>query len=68
MHPFDLTVTLIRSFRRGIHPGALCHTPKSISSMDAEHKQIMPSKPFSRGLRNYRLQTIMQGTLGARLF
>ena len=34
---FDLAVTLIRSFRRGIHPGALCHTPKSISSMDAEH-------------------------------
>ena len=34
---FDLAVTLIRSFRRGIHPGALCHTPKNISSMDAEH-------------------------------
>ena len=34
---FDLAVTLIRSFRRGIHPGALDNTPKNISSMDAEH-------------------------------
>ena len=25
---FDLAVTLIRSFRRGIHPGALCHTQR----------------------------------------
>ena len=34
---FDLAVTLIRSFRRGIHPGALYYTPKNNSSMDAEH-------------------------------
>ena len=34
---FGLAVTLIRSFRRVIHPGTLCHTPKNISSIDAEH-------------------------------
>ena len=34
---FDLTVILIRTFRRGIHPGAVCYTLKNISSMDAEH-------------------------------
>ena len=28
MHLFDLAVTLIRSFRCGIHPWPLCHTPK----------------------------------------
>ena len=34
---FDLDVTLIRTFRRGIHPGAVCYVPKNIPSMDAEH-------------------------------
>ena len=34
---FDLAVTLIRTFRRGIHPGAVCYIPKNISSMGAEH-------------------------------
>ena len=42
----DLVVTLIRTFRRGIHPGADCYILTNISSMDAEHKQKMPSKLF----------------------
>ena len=63
---FDLAVTLIRSFRCGIHPGALCHSPKNISSRDAEHQQKMPSKPFSRGLRNYRLQTSLPPLISKR--
>ena len=34
---FDLAVTLIRTFRRGILPGAVCYIQKNISSMDTEH-------------------------------
>ena len=34
---FDLAVTLIRTFRLSIHPGAVCYIPKNISSMDAKH-------------------------------
>ena len=49
---FDLAVTLIRSFRRGIHPGALCHTPKSISSklQAADYRQNIKkdSKPSTQ--------------------
>ena len=33
----DLVVTLIRTFRRGIHPGAVYYIPTNISSMDVEH-------------------------------
>ena len=58
---FDLAVTFIRSFRRGIHPicpVTLCHTPKNISSMDAEHQQKCHQNHFIGVLE----------TMGCRLY
>ena len=39
MHLFDLDliVTLIRTFRGGIHPGAVCYILTNFFSMDAKH-------------------------------
>ena len=40
---FDLTVTLNREITLGIHPYIVCNSPRNNSSLDAEHKQKMPS-------------------------
>ena len=40
---FDLTVTLNPKFMLGIHPYIVCNSLRDNSSLDAEHKQKMPS-------------------------